>query len=439
MEIQELMAALEIEVNDTETCVKEVKYTLSNEKLQKAFDSVIKGAIPHVQIKGFRKGKAPAKMVRKQYKTYAEEELTGQLEQVSYMKASQDFDVVAYENNEMPAVSIDASDDFTFTKKYHILPEFELPEYKGIKVEKEKNEVSEEDIDNAMKQYRDAYADYADITEKAEAGDILKVNYTSDFEVAEDASVSLKRQVEAEENWIFLQEPELIPGANEALIGSEIDKDYELKAEYAADYRLEELAGKTVNYKIKVIAVQRKTAIADNEALAQKMGVADASELTDRVKSNLEVQAMSKTEGKFRADAYDKVVDAVKDFDLSAMTLDMRAHRIMQTIIHEKVKSEADVKDFKADQDKYKKESEEQAKKELKRQYIARAIGKKENITVAENDINQEITYLAQQAKMKEKDLRANLENSGMFDDFAADILTQKVISFIVENVKEAK
>ncbi len=438
-EIKALMEVLKTEITDSETCVKEVKYTLSNEDLQKTFNQIIKGTIPNVQIKGFRKGKAPVNMVKKQYTTYAEEEVIGRLEQISYMKANQEFDVLAYENIEMPNVTIDSKDDFTFTKRYHILSEFDIPKYKGIKVKKDKSAISKKDIESALKQYRDAYADYEDIKEKAVAGDILKVKYTSDFKVAEDASVSLKRQVEADENWLFLQEPELIPGANKALIGAEIDKEYEVKAEYAADYRIEELAGKTVNYKIKVIGVQRKTAIADNAALAKKMGVADATELEDRVKSNLEIQAISKTEAKYRSDVYGKVVDSVKDFEFSKKIIEMRAHRILQAIMHEKIKTEADVKPFQAKQEEYKKESETQAKEELKRQYIARAIAKKENIKVEDDDLDQEITYLAKQSKMKEKDLRANLEKSGMIDDFAADILTQKVINFIVINAEEEK
>ena len=131
--------------------------------------------------------------------------------------------------------------------------------------------------------YRSMYGSYAGIEEAAKAEDMLKVDYSSDFVPAEDASASVKRQAAATDSFIWLNEPETMPGVIAALTGAEKGKEYEFKSEYPADYREAALAGKTVNYKVTVKDIQRRTKLED-AALLEKLQLKSMDELRDRLR-----------------------------------------------------------------------------------------------------------------------------------------------------------
>lgn len=160
--------------------------------------------------------------------------------------------------------------EFKFTLGADIAPEFELGDYKAIKVKEELEAVTDEQIDERVKTYRAMYGNYAEAEGAAQKDDMLKVSYKSDFPLPEDASPALKRQLEAESTFLWLSDPETIPGCTAALTGAEVGKEYTIKAEYPADYR--EAApgpGKTVNYTVKVEGIQRRVELTDQE-LAEK-------------------------------------------------------------------------------------------------------------------------------------------------------------------------
>ena len=94
--------------------------------------------------------------------------------------------------------------------------------------------MTDEQIDERVKFYRTMYGNYAEVAGPAQKDDMLKVSYKSDFVLPEDASAALKRQVEAENTFLWLSDPETIPGCTAALTGAETGKEYTFKAEYPA-------------------------------------------------------------------------------------------------------------------------------------------------------------------------------------------------------------
>ena len=137
-----------------------------------------------------------------------------------------------------------AGKEYSFKATIEIAPAFDLPDYKALSVEVPKGEDADKQIAERLASLKEIYADDVKVETEALAGDMLKVSYESDFQPAEDASPSLKRMAKADEAWIWLHDPEYVPGANAALTGVKAGKPASSPLNSPADWREQGLAGK---------------------------------------------------------------------------------------------------------------------------------------------------------------------------------------------------
>ena len=426
---------LKMSCKEEKACVKDFLFVADKATVESELQSIIKEFSQMVVIPGFRKGKAPAKMLVKRYNS----EIMGEMQRKMYgaafekVTADKSLDIVSYGNpQEVAPLKLD--DEFSFSIAFDLSPEIELPEYKGIEVEVAPVKVAKKDIDKQVDHYRNMYATYEDIETPAKAEDMLKVSYTSDFELAEDASASLKRQVSAESNWLWLNEPELIPGAVKALIGAEKDKDYKLEATYPADWREAELAGKKVKYDIKVLGVQRRKSLTDEEVV-EKMKF----ESIEKMREMFETVAKNEAEQARQSEISEKVCaildKKIKKFELPQNILNgeiqNELHRMAQA-----VKSEEEAEVFKKDMDAHKKEAEKAAEAKLRKTFIMRKIAELEKVSVEQHEIDGQIKGMSSHYGYKEKEFRSMLEKAGGMEEMHMDMLSMKVANFLGKEAK---
>ena len=426
---------LKMTCKEEKACVKDFLFVADKATVESELKNVVKEFSKMVVIPGFRKGKAPAKMLIKRYNKDIMGEMQRKIYGAAFEKVTADksLDIVSYGNpKEVAPLKVDK--EYRFSIAFDLAPEIDLPEYKGIEVETTPIKVAKKDIDKQVDHYRNMYATYEDIETPAEAEDMLKVSYTSDFELAEDASASLKRQVSAESNWVWLNEPELIPGAIKALTGAEKDKDYKLTAKYPADWRDAELADKTVKYEIKVLGVQRRKSLTDAEVV-EKMKF----ESVEKMREMFETVAKNEAEQARQSEISQKVCDVldkkIKKFDLPENILNgeiqNELHRMTQG-----VKSEEEAEVFKKDMDAHKKEAEKIAAAKLRKTFIMRKIAELEKISVEQHEIDGQIKGMSTHYGYQEKEFRSMLEKAGGMEEMHMDMLSMKVANFLGKEAK---
>jgi len=426
---------LKMTCKEEKACVKDFLFVADKTIVESELKNVVKEFSKMVVIPGFRKGKAPAKMLIKRYNKDIMGEMQRKIYGAAFEKVTADksLDIVSYGNpKEVAPLKVDK--EYRFSIAFDLAPEIDLPEYKGIEVETTPIKVAKKDIDKQVDHYRNMYATYEDIETPAEAEDMLKVSYTSDFELAEDASASLKRQVSAESNWVWLNEPELIPGAIKALTGAEKDKDYKLTAKYPADWRDAELADKTVKYEIKVLGVQRRKSLTDAEVV-EKMKF----ESVEKMREMFETVAKNEAEQARQSEISQKVCDVldkkIKKFDLPENILNgeiqNELHRMTQG-----VKSEEEAEVFKKDMDAHKKEAEKIAAAKLRKTFIMRKIAELEKISVEQHEIDGQIKGMSTHYGYQEKEFRSMLEKAGGMEEMHMDMLSMKVANFLGKEAK---
>lgn len=437
-----LKDSIAMKCTETQPCQQKVEFTISKETIAAEKKSVLKDFANYVNIPGFRKGKAPAKMIESRYKDEITDELKRRFFSNAFDKVAKDdkFEIVSYgmpNDEEMPV--IDTDKDFVFTMLFDTAPEFDIPEYKGLKLEAEVSEITDEEISEKVEQYKEMYAEFKAVEEPAAKGDMLKASYSADAGIEEELSPNAQRLLNQEEGWLWLSEPEMIPGLIAALEGAETGKDYTFTAEFPADFREAELAGKKAEYKVTVIEVQKRVPVASEEELCQKMQVESLDKLRESITESMKNEREMMNEQALRESAFEQIIEKVADFPLPPEVLNSEAQKELRNMANTTVKSEEDAEAFKNDIDKHKETAEEAAKAKLVKAFIAKKIASSEEITISENELDTQIELISRYHGMKVTELRKTMEENGSIEDVQIEMLIAKVADFIIENADVKK
>ncbi|MDD3117865.1 MAG: trigger factor [Victivallales bacterium] len=435
---ENLKAAIELKCSEVQPGQVKAEYKVARQAIGAEAAEVARGMVDYVQVPGFRKGKAPVKMVMVKYLPQIKDELMRKVMGAAMDKFAdeQGTEAVAFnlpEGGKFPELELDQ--DLALELLFDVAPQFEVPEYRSLKVNVAPKEISDADIDERIEAYKKMYAEYQDIPGPAAREDMLQVAYTSDFVLPEDASATLKRQAANEESWLWLNEPEVIPGGIAALIGAEVGKEYSFAAVYPEDYREAELAGKTVNYQVRVNKMQRREPIADIAGLCAKMNLENEAKLREQISASLAIDAKNKAAGETREKIQALLEEKVGPLVIPPTLMAQETQKELRRIANNLVKTEADAEKFKADISKHKAAAEEAAKNKLTRFFIMQKIAKKEDIKVNENEVDLQIKGMSRYYGLRANDLRKVMEENGGMDDLQEDLLTAKVLDFLAKQI----
>ena len=424
--------SIELEIKAPQTCVRDFEFKVTAEQLKAESDRVANAFAGMVQIPGFRAGKAPIALVKTKYASEIADELRNRIISAAFdmVGEQKDLDVMTLVFKK-PVADIDVNADLEFAFEANVAPEINVGDYKSITVEIPKDAVEESALDERVDFYRSMYGSYAAIEEAAKAEDMLKVDYTSDFVPAEDATASVKRQAAATDSFIWLNEPETMPGVIAALTGAEKGKEYEFASVYPADYREEALAGKTVNYKVTVKDIQRRTKL-DDAALLEKLQLKSMDELRDRLREAMESDNESARRSKAADAVYSRLDEMAGEFELPPALLAEETNKEIQKMAREQVKSEEDANKFKEELDAKRAEAETAAKAALRRTLILRKVAKLEEVTVEDAELDAQLAMMSYQYGYKAKELKDMMEKNGAIEEFRIDMTNAKTLDKLV-------
>ncbi|MBE6378022.1 MAG: trigger factor [Lentisphaerae bacterium] len=421
-----------LEIKESGVCTKEFAVKIDAAAAKSEADKVVSYIAGVASIPGFRPGKAPRGMVSKKYAAEINEELRNRFVGAAIEKIESDetLDLLSLRFKEFGEIK--AGEEFSFTMEGVVAPEVDPGDYNNLKVDVPLDAVEDKAIEERLDMYRAMYGTYADAEGAAQAEDMLKVDYKGDFELPEDAGASLKRQIEAADAFMWLNEPENIPGCIKALTGAEVGKEYTFEAEYPADYREEALAGKKVNYTVKVSAIQRRKKLTDEE-LVERTGSKDLDTLRDNIRKGLELDAKNQQRRNASEAVFAKLNEQTNDFALPEALVENEVQKLVQQKAREVVKSEEDAEKFKAELADHRAAVEDDAKKSVRRALILRQIAKLEKISVDEQELDEQLQMMSRYYGCKPRELRDMLEKSGSIDELRMDIINGKVLEKLTE------
>ena len=419
---------------------REVTLTIEveQEKLENATDGAAKRIAGRVNIPGFRKGKAPRKIVENFVgKEAILQEAFEAVAQKAFDEALKEQDMEPVTRPEIDIVTLEEGRNVVFTAKFIQRPEVTLGEYKGLKVEKPEASVSEEDIDRQIEGMRQHQGTLIDAPADAA---VKKDDFiTLDFDGFVDG-VPFEGG-KGEDYPLQIGSGSFIPGFEDQLIGAKVGEEREVNVTFPEDYHAENLKGKAALFKCTVRSIKSRELPEVNDEFAKKASKFDTlAELREDIRKNLQESAARRAENERRTKAIDMATDnctmeippVMVENRITAMIQEMAMRLEQQGMSLEQYLQYAGL-DMARIRDEYRETAEKNVRTDLMLEEVAKA----EDIKVDGRDLDQEVYAMALSYGATPKQVQKIIKEQGRVSDLAATVLRKKTAQFIVDNITE--
>ena len=389
-----------------------------------------------ISVPGFRKGKAPRKMIEQLYGSQIFfEDAANEIIPDAYADAAKEsgLDIVS-----QPKVSIEqleAGKPFIFAAEVAVRPEVELGQYKGVEVTKADAEVTDADVEEELKKVQDQNSRTVSVEDRAvKDGDMTVIDFEGfiDGEAFEGGK--------GENYPLTIGSHSFIDTFEEQMIGMNIGEEKELNVTFPEDYHAENLKGKPATFKVTVKEIKEKQLPELDDDFAQDVSDFDTlAEYKDDLKKKIAERKESEAKAKKESEAIEKVVEAAK-MDIPQAMIDTQVNRMLEDFAMRLQQQGLSVEQYfqytGMTADKIMEEMKPEAVKRIKNSLVLEAVAKAENIEVSEEEFEAELQKMADMYKMeieKIKEFMQDAEAKQMKDDIAIQKAVELIVSSAVE------
>ncbi len=385
-------------------------------------------AQPEVEMKGFRKGKVPMSLLKKQFG----QRLLGEAMQESIDGAmSQHFE----ESGDRPALQPDVKmtnedwkegDDVHVDLTYEALPTIPEVDLKSINLEKLVAKADDAAVDEALEKLAETSPNFKDRRKgsKAKSGDQVVFDFLGkvDGEAFEGGS--------AEDYPLVLGSNSFIPGFEDQLIGAKAGEDKAVEVAFPADYGAKNLAGKDAVFECKIKAVKESAPAELNDEMATKFGAEDLSALKAQVSERLEAEYVGAARAVMKRGLLDQL-DTLVSFELPPSLVDAEASQIAHQLWHE---DNPDVEGHDHPEIETTEEHTTLAMRRVRLGLLLAELGQQAKVEVSEAEINQAVMAQARQYPGQEREFFEFVQkNQQMQQQLRAPIFEDKVVDYMFE------
>ena len=427
---------MSLQVEKLERNMAKLTIEVSAEDFEAAVEKAYQKSKNKINIPGFRKGKAPRKMIEQMYgKEIFFEDAANYAIPSAYAKA---VDECTEEIVSQPKIDIEqaeAGKPFIFTAEVALKPEVTLGIYKGVEVEKSDASVTDEEIDAAIERERENNARTVSVDDRAvQDGDMTVLDFEGFVNgVAFEGGKG--------ENYpLTIGSNTFIPGFEEQLIGAEIDKEVEVNVTFPEDYQAAELAGEPAVFKCTIKEIKEKQLPElDDEFAGEVSEFETLAEYREDVKKNLEEKKAEEAKN----EKEDKVVDAIiadAKMDIPEAMLETQQRQMAddfaQRIRMQGISIDQYFQFTGLTREACLEQLKPQAEKRIQSRLVLEAVAKAENIVATDEEYDEEIKKMADAYQM---DLAEINDMIGAFEQksIREDICIRKAADFVVENAVE--
>lgn len=403
--------------------------TVPKQEVDKGLDKAFKKVVKQINVPGFRKGKMPRPLFEQRFgvESLYQDALDFILPE-AYGNAVEEAEINPVDRPEIDVTQMEKGKELIFEATVTVEPEVELGDYKGLSIEKQDREVTDEEFNQAIE---DAVSRQAELTVKEgeiAEGDVVNINFDGyvDGEAFEGG--------QAEGYDLEIGSGSFIPGFEEQLIGLKANDSKDVVVTFPEEYHAEELAGKEATFKCEVNEVKSKEIPELDDELAQELdeSVSTVDEYKEKLRKDLEEAKVNQAEATEKEEAITKATDNAK-VDIPEAMINTELDRMMQEfeqrISQQGLNLELYYQFSGQSEEELKAQMKEDAEKRVKTNLTLRAIADAENIEVSDADVEAEFAKMSEQFGLSVEDIKATLGNN---DILVNDLKIQKVIDLLV-------
>ena len=412
-----------------------LSFDIDSAKFDEAMGKAYLKVRNQVAIPGFRKGKAPRKMIENMYGEgiFYDEAFELIFDEV-YGPAVEENKVEVVDRPEIEIQQIGAGKNLQFTAEVFVRPDVILGEYKGVSVKKQTTLVTDVEVDARIEEERNKQATEIEVEGRAVVeGDTVNLDYAGSVDGVAFAGGT------AQDQTLKIGSGSFIPGFEEQMIGMNIGEEKDLQVTFPEKYHAEELAGKAAVFHVKVNSITETQLPALDDDFAKDISEFDTlDEYKADIRAKLEAQAAQRDADVFTNDVLGKVMENAT-VEIPEAMIERQIDSMMRDFEYRLMGNGLKLDDFikytGSDMQAFRENYRGQAIKSVKAHLVLEAIEKAEAIDATEEQIDKQLEAFAGQTGKSVEEFKAGLSASDI-EYFKADAIRDNCVKFLVDNAK---
>lgn len=427
--------ALEVKVDQKSACERHITVTIPRADVDRYFKESFTELMPKAEVPGFRAGRAPRKLVESRFREQISEQVKGKLLMDSMTQVSEehDFSAISEPDFDYDAIKLPPDGPLTFEFDLEVRPEFDLPEWKGLTIDRPTHEFSQGEVDRQVNNVLERYGELMPLDEPATAGDFVVCNLTFEHQ-GRTISKAIEQTVRIRPTLSFADGN--LEGFDKLMVGAKAGDQREAKITLSADARDENLRGETVDARFDVLEIKRVELPAIDQRLLEEIGgFENEAELRDAITKELKRQLQYHQQRQVRQQITAKLIETA-DWALPPDLLRRQSRRELERAVMELQSSGFSQAQIQTHANELRQNTQVSTARALKEHFILERIAEDESIDAAPADYDHEVMLIAMQQRESPRRVRARLEKKGLMDTLRNQIVERKVIELITSHAK---
>lgn len=403
----------------------------SSDEFDAALNEAFKANRNRYPIDGFRKGKAPRKLIEAHYGVGVFfDDAINELLSKNYGKTLDDLKVEAIAPPEIDLSDLDAGKGFVATIKVETYPEFEVKDYKGVKVKREEKKIVKADVDREMEMLLKRNSRMEVVDGPAKDGDMVLIDFAGSVDGKKFDGGSAERYP------LKLGSNMFIPGFEEQLIGLSAGEGKDVEVTFPEEYGVDQLAGKPAVFSCKVHEVKREEMPILDDEFAKDVSEFDTlAELKADTKKKLQEKAAEEADKKVKSDVMDAVMKN-NDIDVPNVMvedeIDMMIKEFDNNLKMQGMNLESYLKFMEGGMEAFRADISDEARNRVKNRMVIKKIAEQEDFAVTDAEIDEELENLGKQYNMELSKVKEVMGEQ--LDSVKENIKFKKAICFVADN-----
>jgi trigger factor len=426
---------LDVQVASPSACERHVTVTIAREDIDRYFDDAFSEMMPSAAVPGFRAGRAPRKVVEHRFRDEVSDQvksalLLDSLEQIS---EEQRFTAISEPDFDLEAVEVPKEGPMTFEFTIEVRPEFDMPKWRGLKLNRPVRDFSDADVDEQLEQMLARYGQLVPIEGEAAEGDYISANITSTHD---------GKQLARESETVLRIRPTLsfrdakLEGFAKLMKGAKEGDTRQAEVTLTKDAPNTDLRGKKIELEFEVLGVKKLKLPELTEDFLQEIGnFGTEQELREAIRKNLERQ-MEYQQQRIARTQISALLTKSADWELPKGLLQRQSSRELERAVMELRRSGFSEAEIRARENQLRQNSTASTSTALKEHFILERIAEEEKLDVEEGDYDKEIFLIAAQSGESPRRVRAQLEKRGLMDVLRNQIIERKVLELVQSEAK---
>jgi len=404
-------------------CKREFEIEIPVDEVEKEMESILAQYSSRAKVKGFRPGKAPKDLIKRMYSAEIREDLINSLVPRALNKELEKSGVEPLGSPVISDLTHHEGSSLQFKAQIEVWPEFRLPDYKSIKIEKMKVSVTQKEIAESLEQLQMKSARYVPVENRGvEDGDYVVVEFKG-------KDLKTKKHLPMERAVVLAGHPDNEKALNTNVLGLKPNEDIAFTIKHKEDHSDKKLAGKEIQYDLKVISIKQRELPEINDDFARDLGEFDnLKELKTKLKQELLASKNQVREREIAEEVIRKTSDKIA-VELPESLVEQEyvsALRRQLSVQEKKGMSEEEIESLK-------KKAREKAQQTVKNHMILKKIAEKEEIKVTEKDIKERMEAIARANNVPLANVIEHINKEGRREEIEESIQLRKTIDFLAE------